>query len=154
MAGKNRKMVIILFIISLILIIIGSTFAWLNYRSNEFSMVFTAGESNGMFVTVKPYQINGTLGFADNYLDDEAIVIDVDVTNNETESKIFYLFFDISSIDTELKESTYFRWKITKSTDNGSTYQDVANNYYVNTETYGNFTSASTDENFIIYSDK
>lgn len=152
---NNKKILNIVLIIGILLIMIGGTFAWLNYRSKNTALVLTVGDIKGMFVTVKPYQIKGTLDFADNYLDSEALVINVDATNNNiNKAERFSLYFDISSIDTELKQSEYFKWKITKSTDNGSTYQEVANSYYINTETYGNFTNASVEEDLIIYSEE
>ena len=145
--NNNKKIIHILLILTAIMMIIGGTFAWLKYRINDARIVFYAGDIDSMYITVKPYQIRGTLDLANNYLSNNAKVIDVEVTNNGSTAGTFNLYFDISEIDQALNESEYFKWKVTKSIDDGLTYQEIE-------DTEGDFTGANTSDNFVIYSEE
>ena len=132
---KEKNILRLLYAIAGIIAIIGGTFAWLSYRTNGTSLVLTIGDVNGMTVTVKPYKLSGTLPVTDYYTT-EGKVIDVTVVNKSTNDQIFTLYFDVESIDPVLKASSFFKYKVVKSTNNGSTYSDVQNGT-------GNFNNAT-----------
>ena len=140
---KISKKNILFTIFIIIVLLLGGTFAWLSYRSTDTALVLTIGDVNGMVVSLKPYKIEGTLTLTNNYQVNSK-VIDVTVNNNHPKKQLFNLFFDISTIDQVLNESTYFKYKVAKSTDGTN---------YTLTDSVGNFTSASTLEDFVIYSE-
>ena len=142
---KNVRLINILLTLTVILSIIGGTFAWLNYRSNDTALVLTVGDINGLLVSLKPYKVDGTMTLTNNY-EINSKVIDVKVDNNASTSESFNLYFDIKQIDEELKNSNYFKYKITKSTD-GNTYTEVPG-------AVGNFTAANNQTIFYIYGDE
>ena len=77
-------------ILSIALVIISGTFAWLSWRSQNTAMVLTIGDIRGLTVSLKPYQINATLSPVSAYTD--GIVIDVTADNKKTEADNFKLF--------------------------------------------------------------
>ena len=129
---------IIIIIIAILLITIAGTFAWLSWRSNDTALVLTVGDINSAQVILKPYQINATITPVLTYENEE--YTEVTATNNSTTAKVIKLFYKINNIDAELV-STNFKYTITKSTDNGSTYTEYLS---------GDFSTASTDSEFYI----
>ena len=134
----NIKNFLMILVIMISIISLG-TFAWLSYRSNDTAMVLTIGEIDGMSVTLKPYQINSSLNPVTTY--DSGIVIDVTANNKKSSSDNFKLFYKIDSIDSELVNSS-FKYTVTKSTNNGSTYTEVKT---------GDFSTASSNSELEIY---
>ena len=133
---------IIIVIITILLITIAGTFAWLSWKSNETALVLTVGDINSAQVILKPYQINSTITPVLTYENEE--YTDIAATNNSTTAKVIKLFYKINNIDPELV-NTNFKYTITKSTDNGSTYTEYLS---------GDFSTASTDTEFYIMEEK
>ena len=129
---------IIIIIIAILLITIAGTFAWLSWRSNDTALVLTVGDINSAQVILKPYQINSTITPVLTYENEE--YTEVTATNNSTTAKVIKLFYKINNIDAELV-SANFKYTITKSTDNGSTYTEYLS---------GDFSTASTGTDFYI----
>ena len=134
----NIKNILMILVIMISIISLG-TFAWLSYRSNDTAMVLKIGEIDGMSVTLKPYQINSSLNPVTTY--NSGISIDVTANNKKSSSDNFKLFYKIDSIDSELVNSA-FKYTITKSTNNGSTYTEVKT---------GDFSTATSNSELEIY---
>ena len=139
----NNKSIFIL-ILSLALVVITGTFAWLSWRSQNTAMVLTIGDIKGLTVSLKPYQINASLSPKSTYTD--GIVIDVTAANAKNEADNFKLFYKIDTIDDALKDQG-FKYTITKCTANCTN----ASNYTVLNDAGGNFASASSGGNLQIY---
>ena len=129
---------IIIVIITILLITIAGTFAWLSWKSNDTALVLTVGDINSAQVILKPYQINSTITPVLTYENEE--YTEVTATNNSTTAKVIKLFYKINNIDPELV-NTNFKYTITKSTDNGTTYTEYLS---------GDFSTASTDNELYI----
>ena len=142
MEKNNRKVFIM--ILSLALVIISGTFAWLSWRTQKTSLVLTVGDIRGLTVTLKPYQINDSLSPVSSYTD--GIVIDITASNAKTEADNFKLFYKIDTIDNALIDSG-FKYTITKCTANC----DTSSNYTIPSGSGGNFASASSNSNLNIY---
>ncbi len=140
---KNNKRVFIM-ILSIALVIISGTFAWLSWRSQNTAMVLTIGDIRGLTVSLKPYQINATLSPVSAYTD--GIVIDVTADNKKTEADNFKLFYKIDTIDNALKDQS-FKYTITKCTANCAN----ASNYTLLNAAGGNFVGANNNSNLPIY---
>ena len=139
----NNKSIFIL-ILSLALVVITGTFAWLSWRSQNTAMVLTIGDIKGLTVSLKPYQINASLSPKSTYTD--GIVIDVTAANAKNEADNFKLFYKITTIDDALKDQG-FKYTITKCTSNCTN----ASNYTLLNDAGGNFASASSGGNLQIY---
>ena len=139
----NNKSIFIL-ILSLALVVITGTFAWLSWRSQNTAMVLTIGDIKGLTVSLKPYQINASLSPKSTYTD--GIVIDVTAANAKNEADNFKLFYKIDTIDDALKDQG-FKYTITKCTANCTN----ASNYTVLNDAGGNFASASSGGDLQIY---
>ena len=139
MEKNNRKVFIM--ILSLALVVITGTFAWLSWRSQNTAMVLTIGDIRGLTVTLKPYQINGSITPVSNYTGGN--VINVTAANSNVVSDGFNLYYQIESIDQALK-SSYFKYTVTRSTNGGSSYSVVKN---------GNFSTAQSNSTLSIHQD-
>ena len=134
-------------IISLILIVVVlaalalGTYAWLNSRLDATRLVLTLGDKDGLTVSLSPYKIEATLSPVNSYTLGE--VIDVTADNQATSGRNFKLYYEITEISSALQSSA-FRYKITKSIDNGTTYTE---------DETGDFSSALVGTNFDIYED-
>jgi len=143
---KNNKSIFII-IISIALVIISGTFAWLSWRSQNTAMVLTIGDIRGLTVSLKPYQINATLSPVASYTSStNVVVVDVTADNKKTEEDNFKLFYKIDTIDDALK-SEGFKYTIAKCTSNCSN----ANNYTVLNNAGGDFSTATSNSNLNIY---
>ena len=131
---KNNKTILVI-IIAVLLITITGTFAWLSWKSKETALVLKVGDINGTIVTLKPYQLEGTLSPVQSYTD--GLYTNVNITNNST-SNIYNvkLYYNISAIDDALK-SEKFKYTILNTATNETTE--------------GNFSSATTTDEFIIF---
>lgn len=134
----NIKSLLITIIVMLVLVTAG-TYAWLKYRTNDSALVLTVGEMDGMSVTLKPYQIKTSLSPVSTYTN--GVIIDVTVQNKKAVADSFELYYFINMIDNALIDSG-FKYTITKSTNNGSSYSIVEN---------GNFVGANNNSNMTIY---
>ena len=139
---KNRNILFI--VLSLALVVITGTFAWLSWRSQNTAMVLTIGDIRGLTVTLKPYQINATLSPVSAPTD--GIAIDVTAANAKSEADNFKLFYKITTIDNALKD-TGFKYTIYKCTANCTN----ANNYSVINNAGGNFVGANNNSSLTIY---
>ena len=140
--NKISKKSILIIMFAVIGILMAGTFAWLSYRTQETAMVLTIGDIKGLYVTLTPYQINDTLSPVSDYLD--GIVVDVTAQNNSTTVEdTFNLFYLVQTIDNALKDEG-FKYTISKSTNNGSSYSVVKT---------GDFSNASNGNNLYIYDD-
>ena len=137
---KISKKSIIFIIISMLLVVAAGTFAWLSYRTQDTAMVLTIGDVKGLTVTLTPYQINATLSPVSDYTDGEVVNVTAD-NKSLTSADTFSLFYNINTIDTELRDQG-FMYTITKSTDNGTSYSKVKED---------NFSSASSGSKLDIY---
>ena len=131
---KNNKTILAI-IIAVLLITITGTFAWLSWKSKETALVLKVGDINGTIVTLKPYQLEGTLSPVQSYTD--GLYTNVNITNNST-SNIYNvkLYYNISAIDDALK-SEKFKYTILNTATNETTE--------------GNFLNATTTNKFIIF---
>lgn len=134
-----KSMLVIIF--AVVIIMITGTFAWLTYRSNDTAMTLTIGDVEGLTVSLKPYQINGSIAPVSAYTSGKMISVTAD--NKNIVSDGFTLYYQINSIDSALKNA-YFKYTVTRSTNNGSSYSVVAN---------GNFVNAQANSNLNIHSD-
>ena len=102
---KNNKTILAI-IIAVLLITITGTFAWLSWKSKETALVLKVGDINGTIVTLKPYQLEGTLSPVQSYTD--GLYTDVNITNNST-SNVYNvkLYYNISAIDDALKSEDF-----------------------------------------------
>ena len=131
---KNNKTILVI-IIAVLLITITGTFAWLSWKSKETALVLKVGDINGTIVTLKPYQLEGTLSPVQSYTD--GLCTDVNITNNSTSNAYnVKLYYNISTIDDALK-SEDFKYTILNTATNETTE--------------GNFLSATTTGEFIIF---
>ena len=130
----------ILIIVVVALLALG-TYAWLSSRLDATRLVLTLGDRDGLVVTLKPYKVEATLLPVNDY--EDGIIIDVTASNSASSDRGFSLYYEISEISQALKCSD-FRYKITKSTNNGTTYTE---------DETGDFTSAMVGTNFDIYED-
>ena len=134
----TKKKYYILIILSIIIISLIGTLAWLTWKSKETALVLTVGDIDGTRVVLKPYVINESLVPTLTYDSNEAV--DIKATNNGKEASRVTIYYDIDEIAKELLIDS-FKYTILKSTDNGS-------NYSLYEE--GNFVTATTSDNFII----
>ena len=140
--NTSKKNIISLIIIVIIIATLAiGTFAWLNSRLDATRLVLTLGDKDGLTVSLSPYKIEATLSPVSSYLDGE--VIEVVADNQSSLDTGFNLYYEISEISQALQSSS-FRYKIEKSTDNGTTYTE---------DETGDFTSAVIGTNFDIYED-
>lgn len=130
---------LVMIIIAIVAVITVGTFAWLTYRSNDTAMVLTIGDINDVEVTLSPYKIEGTFSPVSTYTNEK--YTNVTAVNNNTSARNFKLYYHINSIASELKISS-FKYSITKSTDNGSSYSHIKT---------GNFTTASNGNDMTIW---
>ena len=142
-AKKNKlsKKSISIMVFSLIAVVITGTYAWLTYRSNKTALVLTVGSMDGMSLTLKPYQITASLTPTNDYTTEE--YVNVTANNKKTKAEIFNLYYDVTSIDSELIDDG-FKYTIVKSTDSWS------NQTVVKT---GDFSGAVAGENMDIYTE-
>lgn len=133
---KNKS--IFMLILAILVIITVGTFAFLTYRSNNTAMVLTIGDINDVEITLSPYQITGTFNPISTYTNEK--YTNVTVKNSNSSSRNITLYYQINSIANELKIAS-FKYTITKSTDNGSSYSHLKT---------GNFASATTGSNMNI----
>ena len=138
--NKISKKSLIFMIFTIVAVLIVGTFAWLSYRTQDTAMVLTVGDIKGLTVTLKPYQIKGTLSPVSGYSSGK--VVDVTAQNNSTSlADNFTLYYAVETIDNALKDEG-FKYTITKSTNNGSSYSVIKN---------GNFLNAANGKNLEIY---
>ena len=129
LSNKN----ILLIVIGIVLVSLAGTIAWFTWRSNDTALVLTVGDISSAQVTLKPYKINAELAPTTSY--ENEIYTNVTAVNNSTTAKKINLYYHINKIDSELI-SPNFKYTITKSTDNGSTYTEYKN---------GNFSTAANN---------
>ena len=128
----------LLIILSILIISIVGTLAWLTWKSKETALVLTVGEIDGTRVTLKPYVIEDILIPELTYEGKE--VIEVNIKNNGNEDSQVVLYYNISKIDDELITDN-FKYTILRSTDNGNSYTEYKE---------GNFVNANISSDFII----
>ena len=110
---------IILSICLTIIITAVGTYAWLSYQGSKVAMVLTISDMNKVTITLKPYQIDANISPMLTYtsLDDNEEYITVKAENNESVPRYFGLYYNIDSIDTELRNSN-FKYTIVRTNDN------------------------------------
>ena len=136
--NKLGKKSIIITIFSILLVTIIGTAAWLTWRSNDTALVLTIGDLNTAQVILKPYKINTEILPVNSY--ENELYTDVEAINSSSTSKKIKLFYRITNIDEELITED-FKYTITRSTDNGSTYEEYQS---------GNFSTAQNNQDFYI----
>ena len=88
-------------------------------------MILTVGEIDKVRITLSPYQFNGSLTPTDSYNDTGNASINVTAVNNMTSTSKFTLYYQINSIDDELKDE-YFKYTILRKTSSSGTYSSYA----------------------------
>ena len=116
---RTSKKGIIALIISMVVVILAGTFAWLSYRTQDTAMVLTIGDIQSVQVTLTPYQINKSMGSVNAY--SSGIVTNVEAVNNASSSKKFKLYYQVDSIDSELAISS-LKYTVTRSSTKNGTY--------------------------------
>ena len=100
--NKISKKSLIFMIFTIVAVLMAGTFAWLSYRTQDTAMVLTVGDIKGLTVTLKPYQIKGTLSPVSGYASGK--VVDVTAQNNSTSlADNFKLYYAVDTIDSALK---------------------------------------------------
>ena len=130
---KNKlpsKTILLIFIFIIIIFIVG-TAAWLTWKSKGTALVLKAGDNDSTKVVLKPYQINKTIVPALDYTGEE--YTNVTITNGSQDAMRVKLYYNIKNIDSELANSN-FKYMITKSTDNGSSYHEYKNGNFNNAQ--------------------
>lgn len=135
----TKKKYYILIVLSIIIISLIGTLAWLTWKSKETALVLTVGEIDGTRVVLKPYVINESLMPTLTYDSNEVVNIKVTNNSNKLSSKVIF-YYDIHRIDSELLTEN-FKYMVLKSTDNGSNYSEYKSD---------NFIGATTSDNFVI----
>ena len=98
---------VFLTVLMLVIVIVGGTFAWLTYRSNQSALVLTIGEINDAQVTLTPYQVTGTIIPSTTYASSNVYS---DVTINKGSKNSTTLYYKINELDSTLKQ--YLQYKI------------------------------------------
>ncbi len=138
---KTQKRILVM-IFMLLLVIIGGTYAWFTYRSNETKMVLTVGDINKLKISLTPYKINTSFAPSLTYEGNEYTM--VTAMNNSDATAVFDLYYEINNIDDSLI-SEDFKYTILRSIDNGNTYEEYLT---------GNFSTALNNNNLIIFNDE
>ena len=150
MDNKNANRSILFIAISIAVVVITGTFAWLSWRSQNTAMVLTIGDIKGLSVSLKPYQIDAKLSPVSSYTSSTNVVkVDVTAANAKSEADDFKLYYKIDEIDDELIDSG-FKYTIAKCTSSCSNQ----NNYTVLNNAGGDFSSASSNSNLEIYQEE
>ena len=134
MMSKKKIMYGIYGIFFGVFILIG-TYAWLTWKSKETALVLTIGNINNIQITLKPYVIDDELLPVLSH--ESGVSTNVDVVNNSSVKKKFKLYYKINDIAEELIDEA-FKYTITRSTDNGNTYEIYKEGNFVGTTSNSN----------------
>ena len=134
MMSKKKIMYGIYGVLFGVFILIG-TYAWLTWKSKETALVLTIGNINNIQITLKPYVIDDELLPVLSY--ESGVSTNVDVVNNSSVKKKFKLYYKINDIAEELVDEA-FKYTITRSTDNGNTYEIYKEGNFVGTTSNSN----------------
>ena len=134
MMSKKKIMYGIYGVLFGVFILIG-TYAWLTWKSKETALVLTIGNINNIQITLKPYVIDDELLPVLSY--ESGVSTNVDVVNNSSVKKKFKLYYKINDIAEELIDEA-FKYTITRSTDNGNTYEIYKEGNFVGTTSNSN----------------
>ena len=134
MMSKKKIMYGIYGVLFGVFILIG-TYAWLTWKSKETALVLTIGNINNIQITLKPYVIDNELLPVLSY--ESGVSTNVDVVNNSSVKKKFRLYYKINDIAEELIDEA-FKYTITRSTDNGNTYEIYKEGNFVGTTSNSN----------------
>ena len=94
---KKRMSLNIILSIIVIILLIGSTYAWITWKGRSTSLRLTIGSVDTTRITFYPYIIEGEIVPVGDYSD--GIRFEVEVTNNKSVSTDIALYFDIKSIE-------------------------------------------------------
>ena len=94
---KKRMSLNIILSIIVIILLIGSTYAWITWKGKSTSLRLTIGSVDTTRITFYPYIIEGEIVPVGDYSD--GIRFEVEVTNNKSVSTDIALYFDIKSIE-------------------------------------------------------
>lgn len=100
-----KKNSFLLSIILILVVLIGSTMAWITLRTKRTAMVLTIGNPSNTMVTITPYQVDEVLYPVLNNID--GTMFDITVKNSSSLSRSFGLYFKINNIDSELLSSSF-----------------------------------------------
>ena len=98
---KKRMSLNIILSIIVIILLIGSTYAWIAWKGKSTSLRLTIGSVDTTRITFYPYIIEGEIVPVGDYSD--GISFEVVVTNNKSVSTDIALYFDIKYIENVLK---------------------------------------------------
>ena len=98
---KKRMSLNIILSIIVIILLIGSTYAWITWKGRSTSLRLTIGSVDTTRITFYPYIIEGEIVPVGYYSD--GISFEVVVTNNKSVSTDIALYFDIKYIENVLK---------------------------------------------------
>ena len=116
---ENKKRIFVV-IFTLLLTIIGGTFAWYTYQSRKSALVLTIGDLTDAKVTLKPYQINETMVPVNTYENQVYTQVDVNASSNIELS----LYYKINEISEDLINNG-LKYTITSSDSLDGTYSLV-----------------------------
>ena len=129
---KKRMSLNIILSIIVIILLIGSTYAWITWKGKSTSLRLTIGSVDTTRITFYPYIIEGEIVPVGDYSD--GISFEVVVTNNKSVSTDIALYFDIKYIENVLKSE-------------GLKYAVVQGKTVVSS---GNFANATVDDRMYI----
>lgn len=129
---KKRMSLNIILSIIVIILLIGSTYAWITWKGKSTSLRLTIGSVDTTRITFYPYIIEGEIVPVGDYSD--GISFEVVVTNNKSVSTDIALYFDIKYIENVLKSE-------------GLKYAVVHGKTVVSS---GNFANATVDDRMYI----
>ena len=129
---KKRMSLNIILSIIVIILLIGSTYAWITWKGKSTSLRLTIGSVDTTRITFYPYIIEGEIVPVGDYSD--GISFEVVVTNNKSVSTDIALYFDIKYIENVLKSE-------------GLKYAVVQGKTVVSS---GNFANANVDDRMYI----
>ena len=129
---KKRMSLNIILSIIVIILLIGSTYAWITWKGKNTSLRLTIGSVDTTRITFYPYIIEGEIVPVGDYSD--GISFEVVVTNNKSVSTDIALYFDIKYIENVLKSE-------------GLKYAVVQGKTVVSS---GNFANANVDDRMYI----
>jgi len=141
---KKRKLLLLIFLI--IAIVTVGTLAYFTVITDRTALVLVLGQKNEVLITLRPFEIKGTLmstldytSFETNDINNDYIQITAE--NFSEEPKEVYFYYRINSIDSPLV-SNATSYAITSSSSQNGTYTEVLK---------GNFSTAVSGNDLVVY---
>ena len=91
---------LIVTLMMLLIVVVGGTFAWLTYSSEQSALVLTIGDINDTQIKLSPYEVNATLAPSTTYTG--GVYSEVEVSKGNNNSTSFALFYKINDLSMDL----------------------------------------------------